>query len=188
MQPAPLIFDAHLDLSLNAIEWNRDYTRPLAAVRAAEKHLRDKADRGRGTVCLPELRRARIGLCVATVLARCDHDGFSPLLGWRSPAQAWAMTRAQLAWYRAMEDAGEMVQLRDAAALERHLARWQAATDEEAAALPVGYVLSLEGADSLRSIAGLERAVVEDGLRALGPAHYGPGVYAAWSCCGRWTA
>ena len=173
----PLIFDAHLDLSLNAIEWNRDLTRPLAEIRQREVHLRDKPDRGRGTVCLPEMRRGRIGVCVATQLARIEHDAYSPVFGWRSPAQAWAMTQAQLAWYRAMEEAGEMVALRDAAQLDAHLARWRAADDATAARLPIGYVRSLEGADSLISLAHLERAAA-DGLRAIGPAHYGPGVYA----------
>ena len=169
-----MIFDAHLDLAMNAIEWNRDLTRPVAEIRATEAHLRDKPDRGRGTVALPEMRRAGIGLCVATQIARVEHDAWSPVAGWRSPAQAWAMTRAQLAWYRAMEEAGEMVQIRDLAGLEKHLALW---TPEEPARLPIGYILSLEGADSLITPAHLERSVGE-GLRAIGPAHYGPGIYA----------
>jgi membrane dipeptidase len=38
-------------------------------------------------------------------------------------------------------------------------------------------VLSLEGADSIVTLAHLERAY-RNGLRAVGPAHYGPGVYA----------
>lgn len=177
MTSYPLIFDAHLDLALNAIEWNRDLTRPLAEIRQREAHLTDKPDRGRGTVCLPEMRRARVGVCVATQLARLEHDAFSPVFGWRSPAQAWAMTQAQLAWYRAMEEAGEMVAIRDAAALAAHLARWQAADEATAAHLPIGYIRSLEGADSLITISHLERAWA-DGLRVLGPAHYGPGVYA----------
>lgn len=173
----PLIFDAHLDLSLNAIEWNRDLRRSLADVRAAEAHLSDKKDRGRGTVTLPEMRRARVGICVATQLARLEHDAFSPVFGWRSQPQAWAMTQAQLAWYREMEEAGEMVQLRDLAAFDAHLAAWRDADDATAAKLPVGYILSLEGADSLVTIHHLERAWAA-GLRAIGPAHYGPGVYA----------
>lgn len=174
---SPLIFDAHLDLALNAIEWNRDLTRPLAEIRQREAHLRDKPDRGHGTVCLPEMRRARIGLCVATQLARLEHEAYSPVFGWRSPAQAWAMTQAQLAWYQAMEEAGELVAVRDRARFEAHLARWHAADDAAAAQLPIGYIRSLEGADSLISLAHLERAAA-DGLRAIGPAHYGPGVYA----------
>ncbi len=169
-----MIFDAHLDLSLNAIEWNRDLTQPVAALRGREEGLADKPDRGRGTVSLPEMRRGGVGLCVATQLARVEHDAYSPIFGWRSPAQAWAMTQAQLAWYRAMEDAGEMVQIRDRAGLEAHLERWRV---DPPARLPVGYILSLEGADSLVTVQHLERSVAA-GLRAIGPAHYGPGIYA----------
>src|SRR5688572_7581630 len=177
MNAAPLIFDAHLDLALNAIDWNRDLTQPLDVIRAREAHLRDKVDRGHGTVCLPAMRGARIAVCVATQLARLEHDAYSPVFGWRSPAQAWAMTQAQLAWYRAMEEAGEMVAIRDGAGLDAHLARWERADLATAQQLPIGYVRSLEGADSLITIAHLERSWAE-GLRALGPAHYGPGVYA----------
>ena len=173
------IFDAHLDLSLNAVEWNRDLTRPIAEIRETETHLTDKPARGRGTVCLPEMRRAGIGLCVATQIARIEHDAWSPVAGWRSPAQAWAITQAQLAWYRAMEEAGEMVQIRDRAELERHLQIWLAPADDLPTPVPppIGYILSLEGADSLITIPHLERSFAE-GLRAIGPAHYGPGVYA----------
>ena len=173
----PFIFDAHLDLALNAIEWNRDLRLPLAEVRRNEAHLRDKSGRGRGTVSFPEMRRARIGLCVATQLARLEHDAYSPVFGWRSSAQAWAMTQGQLAWYRAMEEAGELVQIRDRRQLDGHLEKWRSADEATAARLPIGYFLSLEGADSLVTVAHLERAW-NDGLRAIGPAHYGSGVYA----------
>ena len=180
-----LIFDAHLDLAMNAIEWNRDLTRSIAELRRREAGQTDKRDRGRGTVSLPEMRRAGIGLCVATQLARVDHDAWSPVFGWRSQAQAYAMTQGQLAWYRAMEEAGEMVMIRDAAGLERHLDVWSEVNIEQPKSnaehrterFPVGYILSLEGADSLLTPQHLERAW-EQGLRAIGPAHYGPGVYA----------
>jgi membrane dipeptidase len=180
-----MIFDAHLDLAMNAIEWNRDLTQPLAELRRREAQMTDKPDRGCGTVSLPEMRRGGVGLCVATQLARVMHDAGSPIFGWHSPAQAWSMTQAQLAWYGAMEEAGEMVQIRDRAGLERHLALWDVENVERrtpnaehrTAALPIGYILSLEGADSLRTPHHLERAFA-DGLRAIGPAHYGPGVYA----------
>ena len=177
MMNPPLIFDAHLDLALNAIEWNRDLTRPLEEIRQRESHLKDRPGRGRNTVCLPAMRRARVGVCVATQLARLEHDAYSPVFGWSSPAQAWAMTQGQLAWYRAMEEGGEMVQIRDARALDAHLQKWRDADDATAARLPIGFVSSLEGADSIISMAHLERSWA-NGLRAIGPAHYGPGVYA----------
>ncbi len=168
-----LIFDAHLDLSMNALEWNRDFTRPIEEIRARESSLTDKPDLGRGTVSFPEMRRGRVGLCVATQIARYVAPD-NPLPGWHSPEQAWAMTQGQLAWYQAMQERGELLQIRDRDALDRHLARWQA---DDRAGKPIGYVLSLEGADSLVTIAHLERAYAY-GLRAIGPAHYGPGVYA----------
>jgi membrane dipeptidase len=168
-----LIFDAHLDLAMNALEWNRDLTRPVAEIRDREKDKTDKSDRGHGTVSLPEMRRGRIGLCVATLIARYVKPG-NPLSGWHSPEQAWAHTQGQIAWYRAMEHAGQMAPITDAAGLTRHAALWSGTPPDNA---PIGYVLSLEGADSIVTIGHLERAYAQ-GLRAIGPAHYGPGVYA----------
>jgi membrane dipeptidase len=170
-----LIFDAHLDLSMNAIEWNRDLTRPLDEIRQREMNMSDKNDRGKGTVCLPELRKGKVGLVVATQLARYTPYG-SALSGWNSPQQAWAMTQAQLAWYREMEALSEMVQITDAQQLETHLALWNDETIPDETK-PVGYILSLEGADSLVNISYLHRAH-EYGLRAVGLSHFGPGRYA----------
>ena len=171
-----LIFDAHLDLSMNAQEWNRDLTRPIDELRAREANLDDKKDRGKGTVCLPEMRRGGIGLCVATQIARALQPGVKAQFStatWASPEQAWAQTQGQLAWYRAMEEAGEMVQIKDAASLEKHLQLWRSPS----ALSPVGYILSLEGADSMITPKFVERSYA-DGLRALGLSHYGPGTYA----------
>jgi membrane dipeptidase len=167
-----LLFDAHLDLAMNALEWNRDLTQPLGAIRAREAHLTDRPDRGRGTVCLPEMRRGNLGLCVATQIARYVAPD-NPLPGWHSPAQAWAQTQGQLAWYEAMEAQGQLVQVRDWAGLQHHLLRWETAPETT----PIGYILSLEGADSLVEVSYLETAHAR-GLRAVGPAHYGPGRYA----------
>ena len=168
------IIDAHLDLSMNAMEWNRDLRQPILAINEREQGLRDKPDRGHATVCLPELREGNIGLVVATQIARFVAPD-NPLPGWNSPEQAWAQTQAQLAWYRAMEAAGEMVQITDLPSLKNHLALWN--DGASTAQKPVGYILSLEGADSLVSLEHVEIAW-NYGLRAIGPAHYGPGRYA----------
>ena len=122
MSARPFIFDAHLDLAMNAMEWNRDLTRPILELRAGEAGKTDKPDRGHGTVSLPEMRRGGVGICVATLIARVEHNAYSPVGGWRSAAQAWAQTQGQVAWYQAMEEAGELVQIRDAAGLEKQLA------------------------------------------------------------------
>jgi membrane dipeptidase len=168
------IVDAHLDLSMNAIDWNRDLRKPVYEIRDREKKMNDKPDRGKGTVSLDELRKGNIGLVVATQIARFVAPG-NPLPGWHSAEQAWAQTQGQLAWYKMMEEENEMVQITDLASLENHLAKWNNGkpNDEKT----IGYLLSLEGADSLVTIEHLERAY-QYGLRALGPAHYGPGRYA----------
>lgn len=168
------IIDAHLDLAMNAMEWNRDLTKPVYEINEREKELTDKPDRGNATVSLPALRKGNIGLVVATQIARYVAPDNS-MHGWNSPEQAWAQTQAQLAWYNAMEDAGEMIQVNDAASLEKHIALWN--NENYNQKKPVGYILSLEGADSLITLQHLERAW-QYGLRAVGPAHYGPGRYA----------
>lgn len=171
-----LILDAHLDLSMNAIEWNRDLSRPIDEIRAREQGMTDRPDRGRGTVSFDELRRGRVGVVVATQIGRYVKRN-NPLPGWHSPEQAWAMTQAQLAWYREMERRAEVRAIASRTDLDAHLASWEAAADPLAARLPIGCVRSLEGADSIVTLDHVERAW-RDGLRAIGPAHYGPGTYA----------
>jgi membrane dipeptidase len=171
-----LIFDAHLDLAMNAIEWNRDLRKPVFEIRAQEEGQTDKLDRAKGTVALPELRRGNVGLVVATQIARFVEKG-SSLPGYNSPEIAWGITQAQLHWYKALEDEGELVPITNSSQLENHLAWWLDDTTPNHQK-SIGYILSLEGADSLVTIDYLQKAY-KNGLRAIGPAHYGPGRYAA---------
>jgi len=166
--------DAHLDLSMNALEWNRDLRLPVSAINERETGLTDKPDRSKAVVSLPELRKGQVGLVVATQIARYVAPG-NNLPGWHSPEQAWAQTQGQVAWYKAMEEAGEMVQIHDLESLNKHILLWESHIPDEVK--PVGYILSLEGADSIVTVEHLERAHAY-GLRAVGPAHYGPGRYA----------
>lgn len=168
------IVDAHLDLSMNALEWNRDLRLPVEEINNRETGMTDKPDRAKATTSFPELRKGNIGLVVATQIGRYVTPE-SSLPGWNSPEQAWAQTQGQLAWYKAMEDIGQMVMIKDKAALESHLTLWNDGTPNDHK--PIGYVLSLEGADSLVTVKHLERAY-DYGLRAVGPAHYKEGRYA----------
>lgn len=168
-----MIIDAHLDLSMNAMEWNRDLRLSINEIRAREKGMTDKPDRGNATVCFPELRKGNVGLVVATQIARYVAPG-NPLSGWASPEQAWAHTQAQRAWYKEMEFTAELKLVHDRASLELLLALHE---HPAAGYHPIGYILSLEGADSLVTLKHLETAW-NYGLRAIGPAHYGSGRYA----------
>jgi len=170
----PFLVDAHLDLSMNAMEWNRDLRLPITELNRREGGMKDKPDRGRATVTFDELRRGHIGLVVATQIARFVTPE-SSLPGWYSAEQAWAQTQGQLAWYRAMEADGQLKMIRTKADLDQHMVLWSDGIDHMHK--PIGYLLSLEGADSIVDISNLETAY-NYGLRAIGPAHYGPGRYA----------
>ena len=165
------IFDAHLDLAMNALEWNRDLTKSVYQIRESEKGMVDKPDRGNNTVSLDAMRKGNIGICVATQIAGIKNK-INPH-GWSSMEQAWAQTQGQLNWYKEMEKNGEMYQIYDLNTLDNQIENWQKETKKK----PIGYILSLEGADSLVNIDYLEKSYML-GLRAIGPAHYGPGVYA----------
>ncbi len=168
----PKIIDAHLDLSMNAIDWNRDIRQNVASIRHREHGQIDKPDRGRATVSFPELKKGNIRLCVATLIARYVKPN-NDLPGWHSPAQAWSQTQAQLSWYQEMSRQGYMRQIKNHEDLKKHLSKW----DHSPSEMPLGYILSLEGADSIISLNHLYE-MHDQGLRAIGPAHYGPGTYA----------
>jgi membrane dipeptidase len=165
-----LLIDAHLDLSMNALEWNRDLRSTIKEINEREKSLTDKPDRGNATVCLEELRKGNVGIVVATQIARYVAPD-SSLPGWNSPEQAWAQTQGQLAYYKALERTGDLRPIRNLSELHDHLTQWESENHT------IGYILSLEGADSIVSLEYLEIAY-HYGLRALGPAHYGSGRYA----------
>jgi membrane dipeptidase len=165
--------DAHLDLAMNAMEWNRDYKQTISHIRERERGMIDKPDREKNVVCFPELRKGDVGVVVATQIARYVAPD-NPLPGWHSPEQAWAQTQAQVAWYKAMEEAGELTPITNRKTLDEHVKYWQTSKDEKK---KIGYILSLEGADSIVDVHYVERAY-RYGLRAIGPGHYGPGRYA----------
>jgi len=170
----PLIFDAHLDLSMNALEWNRDLRCTVPEIRDREQGMIDKPDRAKGTVSFPSLRAGNIGVVVGTQIARyAKKNNVMPGASWNSPEQAWAQTQGQLAWYQAMEEDGQITTITDRELLDAHLTNWKKNSQQT----PIGMIRSLEGADSIISFRHLEQAYAS-GLRAIGPAHYGPGTYA----------
>src|SRR3954453_10536219 len=99
-----LAFDAHLDLAWNAIDWNRDLLLPVAEIRRREREqgMTDKA-RGENTVSFPELRRGKVAIFIATLLARLMRTGAMPAIQrYASMQAACAAAYGQLAYYRAL--------------------------------------------------------------------------------------
>ena len=140
-----LIVDAHLDLAMNALEWNRDLTRPIEEIRVAraDPHRQARSRQGarsrsrrcgaaasdsawrrrsratwrRTTRCLAGIHRTRPG--------PRRRDSWRGIGRWRSAA-SWTPIRDRRRWTSTW--------------------RWSGASGADG---PIGYVLSLEGADSI---------------------------------------
>jgi membrane dipeptidase len=166
-----VIIDAHLDLSWNALGWNRDLDQTVAEIRLSEAGIQDNG-RGTNTVAFPDMRRGRIGIALATVLARCNPRGRSSI-DFRTQEIASATAQGQLAYYRLLERRGVCRILVDGPSLGNSFSEWKS----DLADAPFGFILSMEGADPIVSPAHAADWY-EAGLRVVGLAHYGPSAYA----------
>jgi len=178
-----LLVDSHLDLSWNALQWNRDLRLSALTLRNQERGLKitnPGNGLGLGTVAFPEMRRGRLALSFATLLVR-NTGRMSPHIDYLSTAQAYGISQGQLAYYRELAHEGVVRLVGDAATLSRHMAEWEAwdaaASADSATAPPLGFVISMESADSIPSPDRLSE-FWDAGVRVIGPAHYGPGRYA----------
>ncbi|MBA3644188.1 MAG: membrane dipeptidase, partial [Chloroflexia bacterium] len=168
-----LVIDAHLDLAMNAVLWNRDLALSAHQTRRIEREAA-MTEKGRcaGTVGFPDLRAGEISLIFATVIARKNH-GQNTALDFRTHEIAYAQAQGQLAYYRELARQGICQIIRTVA----DLAAWQAARDVDPQTAPFGFVLLMEGADPIVA-PEQTRLWWEDGLRMVGLAHYGPSAYA----------
>lgn len=165
------IFDAHLDLAMNAVMGQRDLRQP-AATWPRPAHWG-----GASVVSLPELRAGGVRWVVGTIFQRCRPELFGNGAGEIYPCDfpdataTAAAARGDLAWYELMASDGELRLVREAADL---------IIDEEAAASAsraIRCLLMLEGADPIRETAELETWVAA-GLRMIALVHAGTNRYA----------
>ena len=166
-----LLIDGHLDLAMNALNWDRNLDLDVYEIRKKEAEMTEKG-RGRGTTSLPELRKAEMAVCLATVIDRTARPN-SPSSGSACQEISYAKAQGQLAYYRVLEAQGKVRILTDWPGLERHFRAWQL----HGAAEPLGFILSMEGADP---IVWPEQAASwwEDRLRVVSISHYGVSAYA----------
>jgi len=166
-----LLIDGHLDLAMNALNWDRNLDLDVYEIRKKEAEMTEKG-RGRGTTSLPELRKAEVAVCLATVIDRTARPN-SPSSGSACQEISYAKAQGQLAYYRVLEAQGKVRILTDWPGLERHFRAWQS----PGAAEPLGFILSMEGADP---IVWPEQAASwwEDRLRVVSISHYGVSAYA----------
>ncbi len=171
-----LIFDAHLDLAWNALDWNRDLQLDVSLIRKRENELlMTGKGRGVGTVSFPELRKGKVGIFIATLLARLMRQGMMPpLQRYESMPASYAAGRGQLAYYEAMVEAGQLRFIKNSKDLQNHIQQWREPVSETE---PLGFILSMEGADPVLHPSQVHHWF-DLGLRIIGPAHYGVSPYA----------
>jgi len=168
-----LIIDAHLDLAWNALQWNRNLQSSVYTIRTQESHL-SGAGRGQGTVALPEMRIGRVALSFATLLARSTGHAIQNL-DYSSPLQAYSAAQGQRAYYKALNEAGEVRLISNIHELDEHMAAWHLWESDPNLAQPLpGLVISMESADPILLPEQLS-AWKDAGVRIIGPAHYGAG-------------
>lgn len=171
-----LIIDGHLDLAWNALQWNRGLRQSVYTLRAQEGHLTEPG-RGQGTVAFPEMRKGRVALCFATLLARSTGHPVHHI-DYASPEQAYATAQGQLAYYHALAETGEVRLVQSLTALNNHILEWeQWEAHPQKNQPPLGLIISMESADPIPKPDQLP-AWTQAGVRMIGPAHYGPGRYA----------
>lgn len=174
--PELWLFDGHLDLAWNAIDWKRDLLQPVSAIRHAERG-RTEPGVGTNTVSLPALRDGKVGVCVATLLARLHRPG-NPMFGYATPEAVYAVARGQLAYYEAMQRAGHIRILRTRRDLNSHVEQWESDPED----CPIGMILSMEGADPVLDPTNMQEWHAA-GLRAIGLTHYGKNRYGGGTAC-----
>jgi membrane dipeptidase len=148
-----------------------------------------------------------VAVCLATVVARVKPESCFPeepgrvSLDYPNHQIAYAAAQGQLAYYRLLEQQGEVRLLRSASELDAHWHQWQQSQQgqqsqqsqqwqqHDPAKLPIGIILAMEGADPIVEPAhsagdrssptdGSAEAWFRDGLRSVSLAHYGKSRYA----------
>ena len=171
-----IIFDAHLDLAWNALDWNRNLARPVAEIRRREQ---DRASLGKGqgynTVSFPALRQGKVAVFIATLLARLYRPNAIPAIErYSSMEAANAAAHGQLAYYRTLENQRILRWIKDWPSLDSHVHAWLKDKDPNE---PLGFILSMEGADPVLSPVQVQEWW-DAGLRIIGLTHYGISPYA----------
>lgn len=172
-----LIFDAHLDIGLNGVDWNRDLRVSLDDLQVQERTLgMTTPGRGTATVTFPEMKVAEVHVGIATLLARQEQP-INHTFGYTTYEACYAIAHAHLAYYRAMERLGAMKMIRTKSDLASHMDACRKAMDaDKVQSLPFGYILSMECADAVLGPENIGEWF-DAGLRAIGITHYGTNRY-----------
>lgn len=172
------IIDSHQDLAWNVINFGRDYTRSAEETRLFEYSQKSKAIERNGDTLLgwPDYQRGKVPIVFSTLFAAPERRrlGAWDSLVYRNAEEAHKVYMAQLdvyhRWaddhpdkYRLLQTRGDMKEV---------LSLWEADSEGEDKAPPVGLVILMEAAEGVRDPEELEMWWGR-GVRIIGPAWTG---------------
>lgn len=158
-----MFVDGHLDIAYNYFQFRRDVTAGVRGIRATEPvpdpHL------GTATVGLPDLRQGGVGLVFGTLFAMpadAIATDLSKEQSYTTPAEAHALSAAQLDYYHGLAARGLIRLITTRAELAVHRAAWPADG-------VLGLVVLMENGDPIVEPAEASWWA-ERGVRIVGPA------------------
>lgn len=165
-----IVLDAHEDIAYNAICFNRDYRRSVAATRRAEAGTEITSHNGTATVGLPDAMLGRVAVTFATVFVapRTKDPASWDVLTYSNAREAYELGLRQMDVYERLADETDKVRLiRSLADLDAVLATW--AGDQDIEKHVQGLAILMENADPILEPKQFEEWY-ERGVRLVGPA------------------
>ncbi len=178
-----LLIDAHEDIAYNALNFGRDYHLSAAEIRQGEKDTPIPTwNGGQALLGYPDYQRGQVGLVFGTVFVHHQRhaSGNYEKLVYTDFNRARRLYHQQVDYYHDLVDRyPDCFRLvRSQKELAETLQPWEdAAPFENAKNLPVGIVMSMEGAEGIEHPGELEEYWAK-GLRIVGP------VWAGGRLCG----
>lgn len=168
-----IVVDAHEDIAWNMLNFDRDYTRPVAETRRLEAGGMVPRRNGNALLGWDAWQRGRVAVVFATIHAAPyrKRAGDWDTQIYKDIEQAHQVYAAELdAYCRLLEAHPDQFRLiHEQGGLTQVLEAWQGGHGSEA---PIGLVILMEGADGLRSPEELVEWY-ERGVRIVGPAWAG---------------
>jgi membrane dipeptidase len=165
-----LLVDAHEDLAWNMLTFSRDYTLAAEETRQREQGSETPQHNGDTLLGYPDYQRGHVAVVFATLFAAPTRRRYGDWdrLCYTTNHQAYSLYNNQLdAYHRLTDEHPEkfrmIVRLDD---LEEVLSHWEKPDEQEH---PVGLVILMEGAESVRQPDELEEWW-QPGVRLIGPA------------------
>ncbi len=144
-----IIIDGDYPMAIGSIAAGRDLKKPIADVRK-EPPLETRAfewNNKETMATIPEMRQGKIAAALVKVVACVLKPGHAHG-EFVSAEAAYGSSKGQLAYYELLEHQNEVKILSTKSLFKAHMELWES-NEDNMKDLPVGFILGMEGADSI---------------------------------------